>query len=287
MVAPLSPFRLRSAPEFSAPYNQGRIEQARPLQIFQQTRDRLVGARRHPKMVLFDILVCIPLRHGRASRDDHHHAHTLPDQSPGQQAAPPIVVGNGIADAIEILYRLRFLRDVEKGGSLCLHLERKIIGVQSSREFFIIRSHPRLIEFPDQLERILALLQRDAARQFQIQHGLGTGPEHIRLVHRGEETIRVYGLAGFYRAAWVGHNYVAGQRLAFRSETIKQPRTHAGKSRDDAACKELILRGGMHEGIGLAGADDCQIIGARGHVWKQIRNPKAALAMLRKGSLGA
>src|SRR5881397_1728161 len=61
----------------------------------------------------------------------------------------------------------------------------------------------------------------------------------------------------------------------------------AASSRDDAACKELILRGGMHEGIGLAGADDCQIIGARGHVWKQIRNPKAALAMLRKGSLGA
>src|SRR5205085_1864376 len=121
----------------------------------------------------------------------------------------------------------------------------------------------------------------------QIQDRLLAGAKHIWLVDRRKESVGVNRLAGLDGAARVGHDDVAGQRLALRSETVQYPRTHAGKSRNNATGEELVLSGRVYECVGLARADHGQIVGACSYVWQQIRNPQTALPVLLKGSLGA
>ena len=51
-------------------------------------------------------------------------------------------------------------------------------------------------------------------------------------------------------------------RAALDAETVERPRTHARKSGRDATGEQLVLRGGMHDGVARAGADDREVIDA-------------------------
>ena len=61
VVAAISLFAHRSPAKLSAPDNERRIEQAAPLEILQQPRDRFVGAGKLLGVVLFDTSVGVPL----------------------------------------------------------------------------------------------------------------------------------------------------------------------------------------------------------------------------------
>src|SRR5262249_47301056 len=123
--------------------------------------------------------------------------------------------------------------------------------------------------------------------QIQIEYRLLARAKDAWLIDRRKKRIRVDRLSGFDRAARIGHHDVARKRLALRAQAVQHPGAHAGKARDDASGEQLILCRGMYECVGLARADDCQIVGACRGVRKQVRHPHATLAVLLERTLCA
>src|SRR5262249_8059480 len=62
VIPALAALRFGSPPELAAPNYEGRTEQSSLFQVLQQTCNRLVRARRHAKVILFNIVMRVPLR---------------------------------------------------------------------------------------------------------------------------------------------------------------------------------------------------------------------------------
>ena len=87
---------------------------------------------------------------GPPPRDHADEAHALLDQPPRQQAAPAVVVGRLLADAVQLERLRRFLGEVEHRRRFGLHLEGQVVGVDARRELLVarlagsLRSDPRI-----------------------------------------------------------------------------------------------------------------------------------------------
>ena len=66
VIAAVAALAHRGAPEFAAPDDQRRIEQAATLQILEQSRDRFIGLLAMFRVVAFDIAVRVPILVGVA-----------------------------------------------------------------------------------------------------------------------------------------------------------------------------------------------------------------------------
>src|SRR4051794_24796815 len=67
VITPLATLRFRSASELPAPDYECVVQQSSLLKVFQQGSYRLIGASSHAQVILFDVVMRIPLRDGRAT----------------------------------------------------------------------------------------------------------------------------------------------------------------------------------------------------------------------------
>ena len=93
---------------------------------------------RHADVVRFDIAVRVPFGVGGAAAGNHaNEAHALLDHAAGQQTAAAVVVGLGVADAVEIEGLLRLLAEVEDFRRFGLHVEGGVVGRDAGGELLV------------------------------------------------------------------------------------------------------------------------------------------------------
>ena len=144
-------------------------------------------------------------------------------QPPRQQTPPPVVVRLRLAHAVHLQRLLRLLRKVEHLRRLRLHLERRIVRRNPRRELRVLARQIRFVQLPDQVDRLPPPVQRNALRQFQIQHRLLPRPQHRRLIHRRQEAVHVHRLPRLQRAVRIRHHHVRRQRLRLRAQARTPP----------------------------------------------------------------
>src|SRR5262249_59340194 len=93
MVAPVRALGDRQAPEFAVPDDQGRIEEAASLEVFDQPGDGLVGLGAVQSVIAFQIPMRIPARFEVPAAGEYlHEAHAAFDQSPRHQSLSAEVI---------------------------------------------------------------------------------------------------------------------------------------------------------------------------------------------------
>ena len=244
--------------------------------------------RGHAEVVFLNVVVCVPRElAGAAAGNDGDKAHALLDEFPREQTAAAVVVGRSCAHPVESQRLLRFARKIEHVGRLGLHAKREIVGIHARGKFLVEWIGRGAVEPLDEIERAAALGGRDTRRQTEVEHGLGAGAEHRRLINRGQEPLRIHRLAGGQRAVRIGHDNVGRQRVGFRAESIGDPRAHARRTGHDSAAEELILRGGVDDRVALARADDREVVHAGRDMRKEVGNLDAALTVSLERAFGA
>ena len=74
----------------------------------------------------------------------------------------------------------------------------------------------------------------------------------------------------------VRYHDVSGQRAALRTESVADPRAHAGKARDGPAGKQFVLSCRVDDHVSAARADDGQVIDAPRQMGEQVGHLDAA-----------
>src|SRR5947208_9283550 len=103
MVAALSRFRFRRTAELAAPHHQRTVEEAAPFEILEQAGHWYVRLSRHPQMVFFDVVVCVPGQiSGTATGDHQRKTHALFHELAREQTTPAVIICRRSADAVEV-----------------------------------------------------------------------------------------------------------------------------------------------------------------------------------------
>ncbi len=114
----------------------------------------------------------------------------------------------------------------------------------------------------------------------QVIDGRTPAAKHNALMARGEKPVGPVDRAAGGKTAGIGNDDVGGQVVAFRAETVRQPRAEHGESVQAKSGVLLKRRRRMVGSFGEHRLDDSQFVGNLGDVRKEFRNPQAALASL-------
>ena len=120
-------------------------------------------------MIFFDVAVSVPLHISRAaSRDNADESDYVFNQPPGHQTTPPVIVGRLLTDTVESLRLFSFLSKIENFRRASLHSEGQFVRLQPSFQFVVAGLQSCLVQFSDELQCSLALLQIDVRWQVEI-----------------------------------------------------------------------------------------------------------------------
>ena len=145
----------------------------------------------------------------------------------------------------------------------------------------------RFVQLANQINRLAAPVRRNASRQVEVQDRLVARLEHRRLVHGRQEAVRIHRLTAFEGAVGVRHDDVGRQRFALGSQPVYDPRAHAREAGNDASAKKLVLGGGVHHHVAMAGADHRHLVDPFRHVRKQVGDFDPALTVFFERALRA
>ena len=153
VLAPVGPFGGRSAPEFSAPEDQGIVEQPASFQVVQEGGDRAVNRGAALGEVLAEAAVMVPgvVRRGVEELDVAHAPFREPA---GQETLPAEQVGRRIADPVEAFRHRALARDVEGFRGVALHAEGQFKRCDAGVELTVDHAVTlvELVEPPDRVE---------------------------------------------------------------------------------------------------------------------------------------
>src|SRR6056297_722020 len=125
MVTSIPLLTHRSPSELTSPDDEGLVEQAALLEVFQQAGDRLIHRLAEPRVVFLDPRVRIPLAAGSAVELDKTDASF--DQPAGEQAVPAEGLRLFLIQTVQLFHRRGLLSQVDCRGRFRLHPEGEFV----------------------------------------------------------------------------------------------------------------------------------------------------------------
>ena len=122
--------------------------------------------------------------------------------------------------------------------------------------------------------------KRDPRGRLEVDDRRRAAAEERPLVMRRQEAGPPARGAPFGRSLGLGHHDVGRQVLALRAQAVRHPAPQAGKSHDDPPGLHLIHRRGMDHAIGIARADQRDVVGMGVQVRDEVRHVHPRLAVL-------
>ena len=186
----------------------------------------------------------------------------------------------GIVQAVERLGRLGLAREVDGLGGGALHPEGQLVGGDPRRQLGVGRVEVLLVHRSQQVEHPALAGERDARRRLEVDDRHRAAAEQRPLVMSRQEPGPPARGASFGRPLGLGHHDVGRQVLALRPEAVGDPAPQAGKAHEDPARVHLIHGRGMDHAVGVARADQRDVVGVRVQVRHEVRHVHPRLAIL-------
>src|SRR5579872_6115893 len=188
------------------------------------------------------------------------------------------LAGHRAVYAVRLQRRGRLVRQVDGLRHLGLHSVGQLVALDSRRQ--LRAAGPRvqvlLVDARQQIE--LAPLLLRGRRAVQVQHRVADGPEQRALVGGGHEAARPVRLAADRAAAVVHDHHIARQVLVLGPEAVGRPASQRRPADENAAGVHRHERGAVRVAIGIAGADERQLVGVLPEVREVVADHQAALA---------
>ena len=271
-------FRHRGATEFTAPDNEGIVEHAALLEVFDEGGHGLVRRLALLGEARVDGGVVIP-----GAVREHDEADAAFDHAASEQTVGSVSVGGVLTDAVAVFSGLGFLREVEKFGGGTLHAEGKFVGVDAGGDFFIAGcALAHFIEIAESVEAGSLLGCVDAGRIFEIKDGVAGAAEGGAGVGGGEEAGgEVIGTAACSGTG--AEDDEAGEILRLRAEAVGDPGAHGRATDLIVAGEEFELAGMVVELVGVHRADEAEVAGDGSGVGEQVGEIHALGAVFLEG----
>lgn len=171
MVAAVLPLGEGGAAEFSAPPDEGVLEEAALFEILQKGGDGLVGGA-GVVLVLRHVGVLVPARvDGFVGVVDLDEADAAFGEAAGHETLAAVVVGHFFADAIHLFGGFGFAGEVEDVGRIHLHAEGEVEGVDGGVEVLVLLGLRLLpVELLEEVELLLLGIEGEVG-VFEVSDG--------------------------------------------------------------------------------------------------------------------
>ena len=217
----------RRTPEFTAPDDEGVVEQPARFQVLDQRRRRLIHLPadiHHPvtQIVVLGVAVAVP-----TPVIQLHEAYAFFDQPPREQAVRR-ETGLARLGAIQVEHVLRFLRDIHQLRHARLHAIGHLVLRDAGQRLGIAHAAELVaVQRLQGIERLPAQLGVHAVGIGKEQHGITLRAQRHALVNRWQKPAapKRCPAVGSVRARH--HHDEARQVVRLRAETVTQPRAHA------------------------------------------------------------
>ena len=179
----------------------------------------------------------------------------------------------------------RLLAEIEKFGGSRLHSKGHLVGRNSGCDFGIAcRLLMNFIQVPQRVEP--SSLARDAqtARIGQVQHRITGIAERYASISGGHESAAPKRTAGPFQAVPVvgDQHKIPRHVLAFASQTIVHPRTHARIAEQRSAAMHQKLCRVVVRLLAVHRANQTDFVGDGRGLWQQVRQFHAAVSVSAK-----
>ncbi len=264
------------APEFTAPDDEGVVEEPALFQIVDQRGTRLIGLAAFPAQAAFDIAMVVPTA---VVHTDESHAAL--EHTPGEEA----VAGVGWLarlDTVHVEDMFGLALDVHQLGRAGLHAIGEFVIVDACLDLGVARFAELLpVQFLDERNGFALHDRVDAFGAGHVQNGIALITEEHTLVRGGHKSaapiLRATG------ATIARREYDEARKIiAFAAEAIGRPCAH-GRSPEDR-------RSGVHENLcgrviklrRVHGPDDGHVISDLREVRHELTKFRARFAVLLK-----
>ncbi len=220
----------------------------------------------------------------------HHldEADAALDQAARPQKGLAVAGADLVVDAVQRLGRQRLLAQVHGGWRGRLHAVGQVIGLHAGAQLGVggIAGFAEGVEASEQVQRCALLLRGACGRAIEIEDGRVAGPEGDTLIHRRQETgVPVLGAGTRLPIAVIQH-HVRRQVGIGRAQGIDDPGAERRPTRVQVTGIELedgdVVRGADRH----ARLDERQLVGVFRKVGQQVREIRAAFAVLLEGTAG-
>ena len=220
-------------------------------------------------MVVLDLGVRVPLRAGAVI--NLHEPDAALDHASREQAEPAHRLRRLVVEPVELARRLGLPVEVDHPGRLRLHAEGHLVAREAGGELGLVGEAARVaaVQLADEVELGALHLRSDRIRREQVGDRLGPALDAHALVHRREEGGAPVARSVDHRALVVLHDHEVGQIAVLGADAVADPGAERRLAGDDRPRVHLADAGGVVESVGLAGADDRQVLGA----FRDVRNP--------------
>ena len=268
------------ASEFTAPDDDGIVEEAALGEVGDEGGAGLVDVGAFGREVVLEVFggaaVVVPV--GVVELDEADPAF---DEAASEEA----IAGEGtlllFADAVEVEGGLGFGGEVHEFRGARLHAVGHFEGFDAGGDFVVAGfCEMDLVELADGIDELLLFLRGDAIWGGEADDGVAFAAEGNALEGRGEDA------AGPERgtAAWAAgaalEDDEAWEVVAGAAEAVGDPCAHAGTAEEAAARIHEEFRRGVVEEVGLAGADDGEVVDDFCGVREVGTDPCTGLAVL-------
>ena len=178
----------RSSPKFAAPDHQSFFQKPSLLEVIEERRDRPIRRRTEIRMVLFDAGVRVPP--ATRSRVKLDEANAAFHQSPCQQTISAERLRPLIFKPIRIQGRFGFLREIDRLGSVRLHLKRQFVRGDPGLQLAVTSTVTQMItiELIDVIELPSLACLADTRGRIQVQNRLASQKKFRSLVRGWHES---------------------------------------------------------------------------------------------------
>ena len=287
VVASVGASAVWGAAEFSAPDDEGVIEEPVGVEVVEEGGDGLIGGPTILAEFFGEILVLIP-----AGVADFDVADAGGGEASGDEALAAEGIGGGLIDAVEVEGGWGFFGEIEDVGEFGLHFEGEFVGLDDAFDFLVggFLGEELVVHGLDEIE-LLALGGWGEDGVAEIGDGVGgggvfafLGADAGALVDGGEEGVAV---ALGAELDWGGDGDVAGEVFVFGAETVEGPGAEGGADELGGAGVELVEGLGVVGDIGVEAVEEAEAIGLLGEVGEEFGDPVAGVAVLSELEGGA
>ena len=213
---------------------------------------------------------------------DLHEADALFDHAAGEETEAAHAFGGLVIESVEGARGFGLAGQVDDAGSFGLHARGHLVAGQAGAEFGAVRVAGReiLVHAVDQPELRLLQVGADGLGRVEVRDRLGTAGDAHALVDRRHEAGAPVARAVDDGVLVVLHHDERGQVIVLGADAVVDPRAERRLAREDGAGVHLADAGGVVDAVGLAGADDREVVGTGGDVRDPVGEPLAGLAVL-------
>ena len=235
VVPPVALLGHGCAAKFTAPDDERLVEQAAGLQIGEQAGDGFIDGVAVFAVIHLDAFVRVPLAARTAVELDE--AHAVLDEATRQEAVAAKNGGRLVVHAVELLGGVGLLAEIDRIGSLRLHLKGEFVAFDAGVEFGVAgtRGIVVAIQSTEQVQLLTLTATIDAFRVVEELDWRAFGAELHALIHRRHEAIAPVAGTVHHRGLAVFDDDKAGQVLIRGAEAILRPGTERGTTAEDRA----------------------------------------------------